>query len=103
MGIEVASMVEIVPGFVVLGRANPHIEICMDPRTRSQRIERAEISMALDSFGHSYSFHRGIILQRIIKSPQKFAAGFRIVFPGVLAIENDCNHGILPRGEDWLR
>ena len=37
-----------------------------------------------------------VALQPVVEAPQKFAARLRIVFPRILAIENDRHHRVRP-------
>src|SRR5260370_41504843 len=48
LGVEIAGVVKIIPGAIVLRRTDPYIEICVDPRPWNQRSHRVEISMPLD-------------------------------------------------------
>src|SRR5580692_1104424 len=71
-GIKFARMMEVIPGAVVLGSANPDIEVRVDPRARNQRGQRRDIAMAGNRLRNRNRFQTCLVLQRIIEAPQKF-------------------------------
>src|SRR5437899_12097133 len=86
--LEVVRMVKIVPGLVVFRRADPDVEIRVNPRAGYQRIQDIDIAMPRDRLRNRKRFDRGIILQGIVEASQEFASGFGIVFPGVFTVQN---------------
>ena len=87
-------MVEIVPGAVVFRSADPDVEVGVNPRARNQRLQPAKILVPRDGLGNRDGFHAGLALQRVVEAAQKFPPRLRVIFPGILAVENDRNHGI---------
>src|SRR5258708_21518741 len=51
--IEFARVVQVVPGPIVLGSADPDIEVRIDPGTRNQRSQWRNLAMAGDCLGDS--------------------------------------------------
>ena len=101
--VEAASLKQIVPGAVVLGRADPHIEVRRDPGTWGNRFEPPKVAVAIDRFGNGNGLHSGRALQAIVETAQEFAPGFGVILPGVFAIEDDGNHGIVAFIQHRLR
>ncbi len=58
--------------------------------------------MASNRFGDGHCFDTGLALQAVIKAAQKFATRMRIIFPGIFAVENDCDDGVASLGQDGL-
>ena len=101
--VEVAGMVKIVPGLVVFRRADPDIEVGVNPGAGCQRIQDIDIAMLRDSFRNCKRFDRGIVLQSIVEASQEFASGFGIVLPGVFTVQNYGYDSILTAGYKRLR
>src|SRR6202166_1633428 len=101
--IEIASVIEIVPSLVILGRPDPNVKVGIDPRARNQRLEMTGSFVTCDRFRNCHSFNPRIILQSVIESSQKLSSGVRIIFPGIFAIENNWNRGVLPFSNNGLR
>src|SRR5215470_3309164 len=93
--VEVARVVEVVPRLVVFGSTDPDVEVGMNPRAGSNGIQYIHVTMALDRLRNGQRFDLWIFLQAIVKPPEKLAAGFGIVFPGVFSVENDRKNHVL--------
>src|SRR5438874_6962240 len=101
--VEVASMVKIVPGLVVFRRADPDIEVGVNPGAGRQRMEDVDVAVPRNGLGKSKRFDRRIILQGIVEASQEFASGLGIVFPGVFTVQNDGYDSILTARYKRLR
>src|SRR5579883_364207 len=88
-GIKFPGAIEIVPGEIVLGGADPNIEVRVNPGARNQCLERIEVLLTRYGLGYGDSFYARLILQAIIEAAQKFAARLGEVLPCVFAVEND--------------
>src|SRR5271170_3165332 len=66
--IERAGVVEIIPRAVILGSADPYVEVRVDPGTRDQRGQLAEITVTGDGFGHGNCLDARFALQRIVET-----------------------------------
>ena len=60
--IKVAGMVEVIPGAVVLGSADPNVEIGMNSGAGNERGKLAEIFMSLNRLGYGDGFDAGLVL-----------------------------------------
>ena len=87
--IELARMMEVVPGAIVFGSTDPDIEVSVDPRAGEKGCETRKILVAGNCLGDGNGFDDGIALQRIVEAAKKFATGFWVIFPGVFAVENN--------------
>src|ERR1700751_4126261 len=87
--IKLARMIEVVPGAIVFGSADPDVEVGIDPRARDKGCEVRESLVARNSFGDGNGFDAGIALQRIVEAAKEFAGGSWVIFPGVFAVKND--------------
>ena len=103
LGIEIAGVVEIVPGAIVFRSADPDVEVGVNPGARNQRLSWRKFWCRCNGFGDRDGLDSGLALQRIIEAAQKFPAGLRIVFPRIFAIENDGNDRIMSRIQNRLR
>src|SRR5262249_27210246 len=85
--IILTRVTQIIPGAIVLRRSNPDVEVRIDPGTRCQRAESAEILVVGDRFGNRHCLESWLSLEGIIKAAQKLAPRLWVVFPRILAIE----------------
>src|SRR5215469_11330749 len=92
--VEVSCVVEIIPGLVVLRRADPYIEVRVDPGSGYEGAEHVEILVTLNGFRNGYCLDPRIILKCIVEAPQELSTRLRKVLPSILAIQNDRNDGI---------
>ena len=91
-----ARMKKVIPGTIILGRANPDVEIRRDPRAGKDRSQTPKVALPLDRLRNRHCLHPSRFLQRIVEAPQEVSPGFRVILPGILAIENDRDDCILP-------
>ena len=72
----IAGFGEQVPGAIIFGRANPDVEVGIDPRTRDQPLQGLEVIGFVegDGFADGDRFHFRVMLQGIVEAAQKFAA-----------------------------
>ena len=102
--IVLARLRKQVPGLIVFGRANPYIEVRVDPRTGNETRQRAEVFVTRDRLAHGDGLDRRIALETIVEATQKLTSRLRVVFPGIFAIENHRDNGVFasvqhrPRG-----
>ena len=93
LGIKVASMMQVVPGAIVFGSADPDVEVSIDPRARNQR--RQARNCAGGRWPRKWSRPPG---RSRVANRRRSAAEIRvrtwIIFPGIFAIENHRNHGV---------
>src|SRR5580692_1280613 len=101
--IEVAGVVEIIPRAVVLGSADPHVEVGIDPGAGKQRGELAEVTMTGNRLGYRDRFDPRFALQSVIEAAKEFAARSRVIFPGIFAIQNDRYNGVSSLTDNRLR
>ena len=90
-----ARMKKVIPRAVILGRANPDVEIRRDPRAGKDRSQTPKVALPLDRLRNRHCLHPSRFLQRIVEAPQEVSPGFRVILPGILAIENDRDDCIL--------
>ena len=57
--VKVTGVEEVVPGAIVFRRADPHVEVGVDPGAGHERRERRNVLLALDRFGYGDGFHAG--------------------------------------------
>src|SRR5579862_2324859 len=77
LGIKLAGMVKVVPGAIVLGSADPDVEIGINPRSRYEGWQRGGIRMARNRFGNRYGLKSTLMLECIVEAPQKLPPRFR--------------------------
>src|ERR1700756_1805854 len=73
-GVEVAGMVEVVPGTVVLGGSDPDVVVSVDPRAGNNFTEDVKFFVTCDRFRDGHGFDFGIALEGIVKAAQEFTA-----------------------------
>src|SRR5207237_10186295 len=103
LAVEVAGMIEVVPRAIVFGSADPDIEIGIDPGTGHKGLQLWLVTMPRDGFRDGHRLHTGSFLESVIKAAQEFTARVRIVFPSVLAIEDDGDDSVFAFGDKRLR
>src|SRR5882724_830099 len=101
--IEVASVVKIVPGLVIFRRADPDIEVGVNPGAGRQRMQHIDVTVPRNGLGNSKRFDGMIILQSIVEAPQEFASGLGVVLPSVFTVKNDGHDSILSARHKYLR
>jgi len=62
-----------------------------------------DVLVARDRFRHRHRCPSRLFLQSLVEPPQEFSSRMRVVFPGVLTVQDDGNHGILPARQHRLR
>ena len=95
--VELAGGGELVPGAVVFGSANPYVEVGVDPRAGDEAVELAEVFIfraAIASRMVTGSIC-GFVLEGVVEAAEELASVLRIRLPGVLAVEDDGDHGIV--------
>ena len=103
--VVVARLGQQVPRPVVLGSANPHVEVGVDPRAGHQALQSAEVLgiVPLDGFADGDGLDLRIALQPIVEAAQEFASRLRVVLPRILAVEDDRHDRIAPCIQNRLR
>ena len=89
---EFARFRQQVPGEVVFFGSDPNIKVGVDPRTRNDVRERPRLN-GFRGFTRRQGPEAGIGGDPAVKGAQKFAAVSREKLPGVLAVENNGDHG----------
>ena len=92
--VELAGMMKVIPGTVVLRSADPHVEVGINPRSRNKRWKAPEIPMACDRFRDADGLNALIVLQSIVEATQKLASRLWVILPSILAVENHRDHSI---------
>src|SRR5690348_14745743 len=78
---EITSLIEVIPRAIVFRSADPDIEVGVNPRTGSQRIQGVEVLVPRDGLRHRDRLNSLVILQQVVEAAQEFAPGFGIVLP----------------------
>src|SRR6266851_4281025 len=71
LSVKVAGVVKIVPGTIVFRRADPHVEIGVNPGAGNQRRELGEISVPGNSLGDGNRLDSRFTLQQIVETAQE--------------------------------
>ena len=100
---KISRVMQVVPRTIIFRRSNPDVEVRVDPRPRHQRLQRSWGLVALNRLRHGHGFNSWVFLQSIIESPQELPSRLRIVFPGILAIQNNGHDGIYAIRQHRLR
>src|SRR2546427_11193739 len=80
--IELARMMEVVPGAIVFGSTDPDIEVSVDPRAGEKGCETRKILVAGNWLGGGNGFDEGRGLQGIVGAGEKKATRVLVIFPG---------------------
>src|SRR4029434_9743293 len=95
-------MEEIVPGAIVFGGADPDVEVGGDPGAGCDRVQVVDVVVASNGFGDGDGFESRRGLQGVVEAPQAVTARLGIIFPCVLAVENDGDDRIFATAEKRL-
>src|SRR6202158_1833339 len=82
--VELARVINVVPGAIVLRSTDPHIKVRVDPRPGHERTQLAEIFVARNRLGGRHCLHSRLALQAIVKTPQEFAPRLWVALPCTL-------------------
>src|SRR5260370_1606622 len=65
--VELAGMMKVIPGTVVLRSTDPHVEVGVNPRSRHNRWNAPEVPMARDRFRDADGLNALIVLESIVE------------------------------------
>src|SRR5215472_2373851 len=86
---EIPCRRQMVPGKIVFLRADPHIEVGVDPGAGNNRLKFFRGLASLQGFRNGQGLEDLVILYAIVEAAEKFASGARVILPGMLTIQND--------------
>src|ERR1700738_1265887 len=73
LAVELAGMMKVIPGTVVLRSADPHVEVGINPRSRNKRWKAPEIPMARDGFGDADGLHAPVVVHSLVEARTKLS------------------------------
>src|SRR5262249_43414098 len=97
--VGLARAQQILPGFVVLLRADPDIEIGAYPGTRKNVIDRLGRN-EIESFADCERLRVRLVLNPPVQLAKKGPPAAVIILPGVLSIENDGDQRVASTGQN---
>ena len=80
-----------VPGHHVFARANPHVEIGVDPGRGENSVVARDFSGGRGGLARRQRLNIGIVVDSPVKLPQKFAAVAAEIFPRIFSVQNQGN------------
>src|ERR1019366_7756043 len=87
------------PGLVVFLGADPDIEVGVDPGAREDVVQRLGRHQA-EGFAGGEGAQPRVVANTLVEFAQEGAAVVVIVFPGVLAVQDDGHQGVAAGGQN---